>query len=285
MRVAMLGLGRMGQAIAGRLLHGSHQVTVWNRSAGKTGDLVARGARAAPSVRAAVHGAEAVLTVLADDPAVRAIALGPEGIATCLPSSAVYADCSTVSPALSAELADVLGNRFVALPVLGAPAAVAAGRATLLAGGEEAAVGRLQPVLAAISERVRRYPAAPMASTAKIASNLLLLSGVVTLAEAFTVGRCGGLSDDQLRELLADSPMVAPGLHNRFEGVLTGRHEPWWSTGLGAKDAHLAVDAARAANSELVVAAAVLRQYARAAESRPEPDDIVAVADLYRDRA
>jgi 3-hydroxyisobutyrate dehydrogenase len=151
-----------------------------------------------------------------------------------------------------------------------------------LAGGDGRLVDRLAPLLASLSETVRRYDAAPLALTAKLATNLLLLSNVVALAESFAVGRSGGLTDDQLRELLGASPMVAPGLKNRFEGVLTGSQEGWWTTGLGAKDAGLAIDVARAAEVELPGAEAVRRLYAQAAASGLDQADIAAVTKLYQ---
>jgi 3-hydroxyisobutyrate dehydrogenase len=121
-----------------------------------------------------------------------------------------------------------------------------------------------------------------MAGHAKLAANLILLSGIVALAEAFTVGRAGEMSDDQLRELLGDNPVVAPGLKNRFEGVLTGAHDPWWTTTLGAKDVGLAVDAARDAGVDLPATQTVRDLYAEAARAGLGEDDIVAVALRYR---
>lgn len=282
MQVAVLGMGRMGRAMAGRLLEGGHQVAVWNRSAGRADELVARGARSAPTVADAVAPADAVITMLADDDAVRAVALGPDGVVAALAPGAVYADASTVSPGISEELAAAAGpGRFVAMPVLGAPSAVAGGAAVYLAGGDPEAVDHLQPVLASLTATVRRYPAAHLATTAKLASNFLLLAGVVALAEAFTVGRSGGLSEEQLVELLGESPLVAPALRNRFEGVRTGRQDPWWSPALGAKDARLAVAVAAGAGTELPLGTVVRDLYREAAERDTGDGDITAVADHY----
>lgn len=276
-------MGRMGQAIAGRLLDGGHQVTVWNRTPGRVGELVGRGATEAESVAAAVADAEVVVTMLAADDAVRSVALGDQGIVASLADGALYADASTVSPETSAALAGAVGaDRFVAMPVLGAPSAVAAGTAVYLAGGEVAAVARLQPVLASLTDTVRRYPEAGLATAAKLASNYLLLAGVVALAEAFAIGRAGGLDDDRLRELLGDSPLVAPGLRNRFEGILTGDQEPWWSPALGAKDARLAVSLAESRGADLRVAPLVRDLYAETAATAGDDEDITAVADRYR---
>jgi 3-hydroxyisobutyrate dehydrogenase-like beta-hydroxyacid dehydrogenase len=279
MNVAVLGMGNMGRAIAMRLLDGGQEVAVWNRTPGRAAELVSAGAAEAPSVADAVRGADVVFTMLANDDAVRAVAFGE--LRPSVGAETVYVDCSTVSPRLSGELAGAFPGRFLAVPVLGSPDAVRAGQAVFLAGGDSAVVERIGPVLSSLSTAVRRYDTAPLAGTAKLTSNLLLLSELVALAESFAVGRSGGLSDGQLRELLGDSPMVAPGIRNRFEDILTGSRDGWWATALGAKDAGLAVDIARGADVELPEAIAVKGLYERAAASGLERADVAAVARLY----
>lgn len=279
MDIAVLGMGRMGRALAIRLLEGGHRVAVWNRSKAKAAEVVSAGAWEASSVADALHGADVVVTMLANDAAVKAVALGD--LRSSIGDQSIYIDCSTVSPKLSGELAEAFPDRFLAMPVLGSPVAVRAGQAVFLAGGDGSVVDRLGPVLLSLSTTVRRYDTAPLASTAKLATNLLLLSEIVALAESFAVGRCGGLSDDQLRELLGNSPMVA-GIQNRFEAVLTGSQDGWWTTVLGAKDAGLAVDLARAANVELPEAQVLKQLYDRAAASGLDHADVAAVTELYR---
>ncbi|HET9256677.1 MAG TPA: NAD(P)-dependent oxidoreductase [Pseudonocardiaceae bacterium] len=280
MDIAVLGMGRMGRALAGRLLERGHRVAVWNRSKGKAGEIVSAGGREADSVADAADGADVAITMLANDDAVREVALGE--LRSLTASETIYVDCSTVSPALSGELAEAFPARFLALPVIGSPLAVRAGQAVYLAGGNGGLVDRLEPVLSSLSNTVRRYDTAPLALVAKLTNNLLLLSEIVALAEAFAVGRCGGLTDDQLRELLGNSPLVAPGLKNRFEGVLTGSQEGWWSTVLGAKDAGLAIDIARTADAELPGATVVRELYEKAAASGLDDADVATVTRLYR---
>jgi 3-hydroxyisobutyrate dehydrogenase len=279
MDVAVLGMGRMGRALAGRLLEGGHRVAVWNRSKGKAGELVAGGAWEAACIGGAVEAVDVAITSLANDDAVRAVAFGE--LRSSMGDKTVYVDCSTVSPGLSAELAGAFPGRFLAMPVLGSPEAVKAGQAVYLAGGNAGIVDRLGPLVSSLSDTVRRYDTAPLAITAKLAVNLLLLSEVVALAESFAVGRSGGLRDDQLRDLLGASPMVPPGLKNRFEGVLTGSQAGWWTTALGAKDAGLALDVARQADVELPVASVVRDRYDKAASSGLADADIAAVGELY----
>jgi 3-hydroxyisobutyrate dehydrogenase-like beta-hydroxyacid dehydrogenase len=280
MHIAVLGMGRMGRALAGRLLDGGHRVVVWNRSAGKAAEAVAAGAAEVGSVMTAARDADVVITMLANDDAVRAVALGE--LRSAIGAGTTYVDCSTVSPQLSAELAEAFPGRFLAMPVVGSPVAVSAGSAVLLAGGDGALVDRLAPMLTSLSEAVRRYDTPQSALTAKLATNLLLLSQVVALAESFAVGRSGGLDDDELRDLLVSSPLVAPGLKNRFEDVLTGAQEGWWATALGAKDVGLALGVAHEAGVELPAAVVLRRLYDTAAASGLHEADIAAVAELYR---
>jgi 3-hydroxyisobutyrate dehydrogenase-like beta-hydroxyacid dehydrogenase len=283
MDIAVLGTGRMGSALAVRLLDGGHRVTVWNRSKGKAGEVVSAGAREAESVAEAVVDANVVITMLANDDAVRAVALGD--LRSSSGGQTIYINTSTVSLALNSELAKAFPGRFLAMPVLGSPDAVRAGQAVYLAGGDGSVVDRLAPVLATLSSSIRRYDSPSLATAAKLASNLLLLAQITALAESFAVGRSGGLSDDQLRDLLGSSAMVAPGIKNRFEAVLSGPQNGWWTTVGGAKDAGLAIDVAHAAKVELPEAEAVKRIYDHAAASGLDHADIAAVTDLYRQPA
>jgi 3-hydroxyisobutyrate dehydrogenase-like beta-hydroxyacid dehydrogenase len=280
MDIAVLGMGRMGSALATRLLHGGHRVTVWNRTKGRAGQAVSEGAREARGIADAVRDVDVVITMLANDDAVRAVAYGDLG--SSIGDQAIYVNCSTVSPALNTELAGAFPARFVALPVLGSPDAVRSGHAVYLAGGDGNVVDRLTPALRSLSATIHRYDTASLASTAKLATNLLLLSEITVLAESFAVGRCGGLSDGQLRELLSSCSLVAPGIRNRFEAILTGPQDGWWTTVLGAKDAGIAINVARGCNVELPVAEVVKRLYDETAASGLGHADVAAVTELYR---
>lgn len=280
MQVSVLGMGRMGKAVALRLLDGGHRVTVWNRSPGKAGEAVAHGATEAGSVPEAINGAEVVITSLANDAAVQSVALGEGGLAARL-EGALFADASTISPALSAELAGAV-EAFVAMPILGNPEAVRTGKALYLLGGPPAVLDRIGPAVASLTSATRRYRTAPMASSAKLASNLLLLDAVVALAEAFTVARAGGLSEGEIRELLGESALVPPAVRNRFEAILGHGDASWWTVALGGKDARLAVELARSAGSELPLTQAAYQRYQDAVAAGLSEADISAIGDLYR---
>ena len=280
MDLAVLGMGRMGQALAGRLLQAGHQVTIWNRSPAKAPELVAEGAIEAPSIAEAIEGADVVFTSLDNDEAVKAVALGEDGIQATLALGATYVDTSTVSPATSEALDEAI-DRFIAMPVLGSPAQVRSGDATYLIGAKGHLGDLIAPLFPALSDKQRRYERPALAATAKLTVNLLLLDGVVALAEAFATGRAGNLSDDQLRELLGDNPMVAPGLKYRFEGILTGTQAALWTTRLGAKDARLATELAESDKVALPLTE-VARARLEEAATRLGDVDIALVRELYR---
>lgn len=280
MRISVLGMGRMGAAIAARLAGTGHDVTVWNRSPGKAGPAVDAGAREVRSVEEAATSGEVVITMLAADGAVREVALGDDGLVRHLPTGAVYVDASTISPTTSAELAGRF-ERFVAMPVLGSPEAVRSGSAVYLAGGPSWAVDAIEPVTSSLTEKLTRLDTAPLALAAKVASNFLLLGGLSVLAEAFEIGRAGGLGDDQLGAVFRDSPLVAPGLRNRFDGVLGRSTEGWFSMALGAKDVRLGVEMASRAEQDLPVARAVQARFDEAAGGDLADADVAAVGRLY----
>jgi 3-hydroxyisobutyrate dehydrogenase-like beta-hydroxyacid dehydrogenase len=253
-------------------------LVVRNRSPTKTAEAVAHGARAAGSVEEAVRQVEVVLSSLANDDAVRTVAAEVHRSL----GDAIYAEGSTISPGLAAQLAGQF-ERFVSMPVAGNPDVVRQGKGIFLVGGSKVVVDELAPMLSSLSEKQFNYPEAAQAATAKLTVNLLLLDGVVALAESVTVGRAGGLSTEQLRQLLTESPVVAPGLKNRIEAILTGEGATWWTTVLGAKDVRLAGELAASAGKDLPVTGAVRQRYEEAADHGMEDRDIAAVADLYRD--
>jgi 3-hydroxyisobutyrate dehydrogenase-like beta-hydroxyacid dehydrogenase len=280
MDLAVIGMGRMGQALVRRLIDSGHRVTIWNRSPDKAAELVELGAKEVRSIGEAVAAASLTITTLTNDEAVKKVALGDGGVRSALPDGSTYVDSSTVSPSMSEELGAIF-PRFVAMPILGSPDQVASGQATYLIGAERGKAEALDPLFPGLSGKRLNYEHPATAAAAKLTVNLLLLDGVVALAEAFAGGRAGGLSDDQLRELLGNSPMVAPGLKYRFEGILTGEQKTLWTTALGAKDAGLAVALANSAGRQLPLTATALEQYQKAAVQGDEAD-IASVSELYR---
>ena len=248
MNVGFIGLGQMGAGMAANLLAAGHQVTVYNRTPQKAEPLLAQGAQAAASVAAACRG-DAVCTMLADDPAVEAVALGPDGVAAHLPAGAVHVSCSTISVALSRRLAAAHAaarQRYVSAPVFGRPDAAAARRLIVVAAGESAAIAAVTPLLDAIGQRtivISTEP--PAANLVKLSGNFLIAAVMESLGEAIALVAKGGVDRNQYVELLTSTLFAAP-IYKTYGAILAaGRFSPpGFPAPMGAKDIRLALAAA-----------------------------------------
>ncbi|MDI1462712.1 NAD(P)-binding domain-containing protein [Catellatospora sp. KI3] len=226
MRVAVCGLGRMGTAFAAVLLGAGHEVAVWNRTAGRAGDLVARGAAEAPTAAAAATGADLVVVMVFDASASERALLGPDGVTAGAAPGTLVVNASTVGPDESVGLAarvTAAGLRYLEAPVLGSVASVHAGSLTVLTGGDEADAAEAAPVLAAWSRAGRRHAGPVGAATAlKLVANLALGVVAAGMHDAVSLGEDFGLP----RELVLDT--LALGAFERVAG--RGRER------LGAQD-------------------------------------------------
>jgi 3-hydroxyisobutyrate dehydrogenase-like beta-hydroxyacid dehydrogenase len=281
MRIAVLGLGRMGHAVAERLLSTHHDVVVWNRSPGKAGDLQALGAREVGDPVEALAEVEVGLVSLTDDDAVLSVLL-PDGRPLDVPDGTAVVDASTVSPATSRRLAQAY-PRFVAAPILGGPTQVLDGKVTMLVGGQAPTRRTLAPLWDSLAQQWRDCgDEASTATTAKLLNNYLLMAGIATLAETIAAAQGAGLDADFTEDLLESSLMVAPGLKNRLHDLIAGKHDGWFATTNGAKDVGLLRDLAGQHGLALPLAEEVEARYRAAIEAGHADEDIASVIELLR---
>ncbi|GII57900.1 tartronate semialdehyde reductase [Planotetraspora thailandica] len=283
MRIAVLGMGRMGRALAERLLRQHFSVTVWNRSPGKAADVLDEGATLAPSPAEAVRNAQAVVLSLADDHAVHAV-MEQVAEAASGRDDLVVADTSTVSPATSRSLRDLApGGRFVAAPILGGPLDVVLGNARTLLGGDRVAVERITPIWRDAFASFTYCGDDPgCAVTLKLLSNYLLMSNIVLVSEIVATAEAAGIDRKAFRELLFKWPSVPPLLHNRLDDIIGGDHAGWFTTLLGAKDVRLTREIAESHGLVLPLAHLVERLYEEAADEGWADSDVAAVVELVR---
>src|SRR3989442_1147607 len=153
-RIAFVGLGAMGSRLARRLLEAGHPVAGYNRTPGKARALEAAGLKLAATPRAAAEGAVAVFSMVTDDAALRAVALGDDGIVAGLGGGAVWVEMSTVSPAVTRELGEVVAARGAAMldaPISGSTITVEQGAASIAVSGDHGALERVRPYLLAMA--------------------------------------------------------------------------------------------------------------------------------------
>ena len=213
-QVAVVGLGRMGSAMAATLSRAGFEVVVWNRS-GDTAVLVAGsiGGAIAETPREAAASAPIVLTSLADDQAVRDVYLGDDGITAGIQPGSVAVEMSTVDPSVLHEigaLVDAVGADLLDAPVSGSVQLVEQGNLTIMAGGTAEAVSKAQPVLDALAARVFHVGNRGAGATIKLAVNALVHGLNGALAEALVLAEAAGVDRSSAYEVFAAGAGGAP---------------------------------------------------------------------------
>ena len=156
MKVAVVGLGRMGRPIARRLLRAGHDVAVYNRTVERVRELVDAGAHAATDIASACNGRDVVMTMVADDAALEAVVLGPGGLRDSLASGAIHVAMGTHGVAAVDRMEAAhreASQRFLAAPVLGRPEAAEAGELGIVVAGDAGAASECAPLFEAIGRR------------------------------------------------------------------------------------------------------------------------------------
>ncbi|HZS94203.1 MAG TPA: NAD(P)-dependent oxidoreductase, partial [Chloroflexota bacterium] len=259
MRISVLGLGRMGTAIAVRLLDAGYDLTVWNRTPGKDADLVRHGAESAPTIAGAIAIAEVVMTSLTADAAVKEVYLGENGILASLGDrTPVLVDVSTISPATSREVANAAPpGKYIQAPILGGPDVAEEGKARLLLDGNQQTVESLDDLWNHIAAGYVYTGPNGTASSMKLLSNLNLIAGTIALADTVAVAERLGFSPDTIRKMFGTSPAIASGVRVRMDAIVAGDHAGWWTIKLAEKDIHLALEMAKSVGLDIPLGNAV----------------------------
>ncbi|MEV0254557.1 NAD(P)-dependent oxidoreductase [Streptomyces sp. NPDC050732] len=245
--IAVIGLGAMGKPIARNLLKAGHDVVVWNRSDEPADELAAAGARRAASVPEAMRS-PVVFSMLSDDRAVAETFID-SGVLARTPGGTVHVNLATVSTDLARRAGAVHaehGVGYVAAPVFGRVPVAEAGALNVLAAGEPALLDRVQPFLDVIGSRTWRLGDRPeQANIVKILGNYLIACAIQSLGEAVSVAEGAGVDSGQLVELLTSTLFPGPVYTGYGSMIAERRYQPaGFTTDLGRKDLHLALDAA-----------------------------------------
>jgi 3-hydroxyisobutyrate dehydrogenase-like beta-hydroxyacid dehydrogenase len=249
LKVGVIGLGRMGSGIAGRVLTGGHEVIVYNRTPEKAADLVGRGASAAASIAEACARRDVVITMLADDDALADVALRADGIRDALPAGSVHMVMGTHGVRVVQELTAAHGEAgqvLVAAHVLGRPDLAAAGELRIVAAGPPDAVARCRPLFDLIGRQTFEVGERPEGSTAiKLANNFALGCAIEAMGEAFSLVRSYGVAPEALYEVLTEALFAAPAYKVYGQIMVEGSYDHvGFTTELALKDANLILAAA-----------------------------------------
>ena len=253
MNVGFIGLGRMGQGMARRILGSGHSLTVHDTVASQTADIVAAGATAAATVAEVCKDRDVVVTMLVEDAAVTDVALRPGGIRDSLPPGAIHLAMGTYGVGAVRTLAAAHGNArqfLVAAPVLGRPDLAASGQLGIVAAGPQDAVRRCQPLLNVIGRRTFHAGTPPEAATViKLANNLVLGCAMVAMGEGFSLVRKYGVEPQVLYDVMTEGLFSAPAYKGYGKTMVDQTYDHVGSPiTVGLKDANLiqaAADLAR----------------------------------------
>jgi 3-hydroxyisobutyrate dehydrogenase-like beta-hydroxyacid dehydrogenase len=284
MKLGFIGLGHMGAAMAANLVRAGHDVTVFNRSPGRSGALVDLGARDAATLADACAG-DAVITMLADDDAVSDIALGDGGLIAQLPKGAIHVSMSTISVALSKRLAQMhadAGQRYVAAPVFGRPDMAAAAKLFIVAAGDPATIDACQPLFRAMGQKTFPMGTEPSAANlVKLSGNFLLASAIEALGEAVALIGKAGVDRRAYIEFLTSTLFNAPAYKTYGDLIAQGKFEPAaFAAPLGYKDIRLALAAAESLRVPMPLASLLHDRFLRLLAQGGEHLDWSAIGGL-----
>ncbi len=285
MDIGWIGLGDMGSVIVPRLLDAGHRVTGWNRTEAKAEPLLERGMAWGTSPRDVAAASEIVFSIVTDGAAVRAVALGDDGIVAGLAPDAVYLDMSTIDPDVSREVASVFaGNGLVMVdaPISGSPITVGQGSASTMVGGDRAAYERVEPVLYDIGSRVSYIGPSGTAAQMKVAINLTLIVEMVAFCESVALAEKGGVDRAVAVDAMLKSVVASPVMGYRGPFILDMPETPLADVTLQQKDMVLALEVARRQGSAAPLGAAANELLNACRGLGIDHRDFVTVFDVYR---
>jgi 3-hydroxyisobutyrate dehydrogenase len=248
-RLGFVGLGVMGSRMARRLLAAGHAVSGYNRTRAKAEALVPAGLGVTASPREAADGATAVFSMVADSDALRAVALGPDGVLAGLGRGATWVEMSTVSPAVTREIgaeASARGASLIDAPVSGSSVTLDQGQLSFMVGGDPAALERVRPFLLAIGPTITHVGPLGLAVTMKIATNLGLAVQMLAFSESVLLAEKSGIHRERAVEVLLQSVTASPMLKYRGPFVLAMPPEAIFTVPMMLKDLELALELGRA---------------------------------------
>jgi 3-hydroxyisobutyrate dehydrogenase-like beta-hydroxyacid dehydrogenase len=264
--VAFLGLGVMGDPMAGHLAAAGHRVTVYNRTASKAAQWVAKhGGKSAPTPAEAARSAEIVFACVGNDDDLRSVTLGASGAFAGMRSAAIFVDHTTASAAVARELAAASaakGVRFIDAPVSGGNLGAINGALTVMCGGDPAAFAEAKPIAMAFAKAMTLLGPNGAGQLAKMVNQIAIAGLVQGLSEAIVFGERSGLDMKAVLEVIGKGAAQSWQMDNRGPTMIEGRFDFGFAVDWMRKDLGIALEEARRNGARLPVTALVDQFYA-----------------------
>lgn len=283
MRVGWIGIGKMGLPMASHLVRAGHSVRGFDPAPAAVAALAAAGGEGAASVADAAREAEVVVSCLPNDAALREVATGAGGLLAAMAPGAVFVDTSTVSPGVSAEVAQAAAARgieYVRSAVSGNPVVAQAAGLTVFMSGAPAACARVEPLLGCFGSRVFRVGDAEQARTMKLVLNLMIAVSAGMMAEALVLGEKGGLDWSQMLDVVGQSAVGSPMVNYKVPPLKNRDYSSTFSCRQMVKDLDLILGACAQYGVPAPLAAQMRQLYEALVATGAGDDDYIATVKL-----
>jgi 2-hydroxy-3-oxopropionate reductase len=246
--VGYIGLGLMGKSMARNILQAGFPLVVHNRSRAAVDELVAQGAKAAFSPAEVAVQVDVVFTNLPDTPDVEKVALGKGGVIEAARPGLVFVDNSTIKPAASRAIAQVLGEKGVQCldaPVSGGDIGARQGTLTIMVGGEAAALERVMPVFRAMGKTITHVGESGAGQIAKAANQIMVAAQMVAMGELLIFARKAGADPQKVVEAIRSGAAQCWTLDVKPPRLFAGNRNPGFKAYMQAKDLGIILETAR----------------------------------------
>jgi 2-hydroxy-3-oxopropionate reductase len=283
--VGFVGLGAMGAPMAANILAAGHKLAVgFHRSRAAADELVAKGARMCGSWSQVGQQSDVVFTVVPDAPEVEQVLFGKDGLAEGLKPGSVVFEMSTIDITASRDFARRLAERKIVLldaPISGGVAGARGGSLAIMVGGDKTAFENNRDLLGVLGKNLTYCGGSGLGLAAKLANNLISLSSMIAISEAFSLAVKAGIDPKELYEVLHNATADSRMLNAKAQMLLTGNYTPGFKLALAAKDLGVITGAAKKLGSPALVSTLV-EQIFRLAIDEHGDKDTASVALLYQ---
>lgn len=286
--IGWIGLGKMGIPMALNLLKNDFPVIVYNRTVSKTKELADAGAKVADSMASLAQEADITISMISDDRVLRAVALGPDGVLENAREGSIYIDMSTVSPAASAEVAELAAAKNVAhlrAPVSGSTVVAENAMLTIFASGPKAAYDTSLPAFESMGKTLFHVGEGEEARYLKLTLNMMVGSSAAMVGEALTFGEKGGMDWAQMLDIIDASVIASPLIKYKVQALKDRNFAPAFTAAQMGKDFDIALDAAREMNVPMPLTSQVRQNWSAMKATGKGELDFFAYVTLLEDLA
>jgi len=284
--IGWIGLGKMGLPMALKIAEQGNNLAVFNRTKSKTADLLKAGASVANNVENIANKSDIVITMVSDDTALENVALEPNGVLENAKPGTTFIEMSTVSPGLSARISDAAAFKnikYLRAPVNGTVMQAENSSLVILVSGPPKIFEEHKFIFEALGDKIFYIGGEEQARYLKLSINMMVGASSIMMAEALALGKAGGLDWDLMIDIIKNSAVGSP-LINYKEKMLKSRdYTPAFSAKQMAKDFDLILEAGRAGNVPLSIAAQARQNWSSMIATGRGEEDFFGYIDLLEE--